>query len=408
MKQSKVKLQEPIIIVFIIIIIMAFMPTPGLSFSSRLSSTTSTSTNTTILSSKEGTIVAAVILSLAFLLGIPGNLFVIWSIVARTRRPSVTTTLILNLACADGMLMLLTPFFVIYLVQRSWIFGLPMCKVLYYFCCANMYASIFLIMLMSLHRLVAVVWPHRLTTFSMRNTVLQTLLMIWILALALAVPVLIFRDITENPDNNSFVCDCVHNKPEYAVMQYSMETVLGFLLPYGVILMCYRRVLLRIRRTRFQRRIRSEKLILVIVLTFALLWLPYHVVNVLQFSLVYTRTMLAVVNGLEMTSHPGARNKIRKLMRPFAAAMAFISSCINPILYMYIGKAYMRRAGLAFMARLFEATGRDSASRKSQNKQREMGENDGLRDKESESTTSANTSGNVKTTRVQNGTRGAI
>ncbi|XP_053475042.1 leukotriene B4 receptor 2a [Ictalurus furcatus] len=374
---------------------MAFTPMPGLNFSSRLSNTTSTSATTTILSSKEGTIVAAVILSIAFLLGIPGNLFVIWSIVARTRRPSVTTTLILNLACADGMLMLLTPFFVIYLVQRSWLFGQTMCKVLYYFCCANMYASIFLITLMSLHRLVAVVWPHRLATSSMRNAVRQTLLVIWILALALAVPVLKFRDIS-NSTAGKIVCDCLHDKPGYAVMQYSMETILGFLLPYGVILVSYRRVLLRIRHTRFQRRIRSEKLILFIVLTFALFWLPYHVVNVLQVT-------EAFLGDSDSKIH-----KIRTLMRPFAAAVAFISSCINPILYMYVGKAYMRRAGMAFMARLFEATGRDSSSRKSQNQQREMGENDGLRDKESESTTSVNTSSNVKTTRVQNGTRGDI
>lgn len=90
-------------------------------------------------------------------------------------------------------------------------------------------------------------------------------------------------------------------------------------------------------------------------------------------------------------------------MRPFAAAVAFISSCINPILYMCVGKAYMRQAGLAFMARLFEATGRDSASRKSQTQWHEKGEVDGLRDKESESTTSANASISVKTTAVQNG-----
>lgn len=89
------------------------------------------------------------------------------------------------------------------------------------------------------------------------------------------------------------------------------------------------------------------------------------------------------------------------LLRPFAAAVAFISSCINPILYMCVGKAYMRRAGLAFMARLFEAAGHDSASRKSQ--QHEKGEVDGLRDKESESTTSVNASVSIKAVRVQNG-----
>ncbi|MCI4394875.1 hypothetical protein PGIGA_G00173870 [Pangasianodon gigas] len=375
----------------IIIIIMAYTPMPGLSSSSLISDPTSTasSSNLTILSSIGGTRTGALILTFAFLIGVPGNIFVIWSILARMQRRSVTTTLILNLACADGMLMLLSPFFIIYLFQRTWIFGLAMCKVLYYFCCANMYASIFLITLMSLHRVVAVVWPQRLAAFSMRKTVIRTLLVIWILALALAVPVLVFRDV--KTINNTIVCDCIHSEHKYAVMQYSMETVLGFLLPYSLILVSYIRVLLRIRRTRFQRRIRSEKLILIIVVTFALFWLPYHLVNMLQVTEELPQSKTRKIC------------EVRTLMRPFTAAVAFISSCINPILYMCVGKAYMRRAGLGFMARLFEATGRDSASRKSQNQQNEMRENDGLRDNESESTISASTGVNVKGARMQNG-----
>ncbi|XP_026798701.1 leukotriene B4 receptor 2a isoform X1 [Pangasianodon hypophthalmus] len=370
---------------------MAYTPMPGLGSSSLISDPTSTasSSNLTILSSIGGTRTGALILTFAFLIGVPGNIFVIWSILARMQRRSVTTTLILNLACADGMLMLLSPFFIIYLFQRTWIFGLAMCKVLYYFCCANMYASIFLITLMSLHRLVAVVCPQRLAAFSMRKTVIRTLLMIWILALALAVPVLVFRDV--KTINSTIVCDCIHSEHKYAVMQYSMETVLGFLLPYSLILVSYIRVLLRIRRTRFQRRIRSEKLILIIVVTFALFWLPYHLVNMLQ-----------VTEELPQSKTRKIR-EVRTLMRPFTAAVAFISSCINPILYMCVGKAYMRRAGLGFMARLFEATGRDSASRKSQNQQNEMRENEGLRDKESESTISASTCVNAKGASIQNG-----
>ncbi|KAL0201131.1 hypothetical protein M9458_004318, partial [Cirrhinus mrigala] len=46
----------------------------------------------------------ALILSIVFLLGVPGNLFIIWSILARARKRSVTTLLILNLAFADGFL----------------------------------------------------------------------------------------------------------------------------------------------------------------------------------------------------------------------------------------------------------------------------------------------------------------
>ncbi|TSN95642.1 Leukotriene B4 receptor 1 [Bagarius yarrelli] len=353
------------------------------------SSSPPTTSTSSILSSPVGTVTGALILSVAFVLGIPGNLFVIWSVVARTKRQSVTATLILNLACADGMLMLLTPFFIVYLVQRTWIFGLIMCKVLYYFCCANMYASIFLITLMSLHRLVAVVWPQHLAAVSTRSTVVRMLVLVWVLALALAVPVPVFRDI--KVINNRTVCDCLHSKPKYVVMQYSMETVLGFLLPYSLILLSYTQVLLKIRRTRFQRRIRSEKLILIIVITFAFFWLPYHVVNMLQVS-----EELVVSVG-------GKIHDMRTLLRPFAAAVAFVSSCINPILYTCVGKQYMRRAGLAFMARLFDATGGDSASRKSQNQQHKTEENEGLREKESETSTSVNTSINIKAMQVQNG-----
>lgn len=61
-----------------------------------------------------------------------------------------------------------------------------------------------------------------------------------------------------------------------------MEVVLGFLIPYTVIVISYICILRRIRQTKFRRRIRSEKLILAIVVTFCLFWLPYHVVNMVQ------------------------------------------------------------------------------------------------------------------------------
>lgn len=178
-----------------------------------------------ILSNSIGNIAGALILSIVFLLGVPGNLFVIWSIVARARRRSVTTLLILNLACADGSLMALTPFFIIYLIRSSWVFGLAMCKVLFYLCCANMYASIFLITLMSLHRLVAVVWPQHLRGLTTQRTVVRALLVIWFLALALATPVLVFRKVIPNDnktDANGFkslVCTCNHSLPGYVSRQ---------------------------------------------------------------------------------------------------------------------------------------------------------------------------------------------
>lgn len=66
------------------------------------------------------------------------------------------------------------------------------------------------------------------------------------------------------------------------VIQYTLELVVGFLIPYGIIVFSYICILRKIRQTKFRRRIRSEKLILAIVVTFCIFWLPYHVINMVQ------------------------------------------------------------------------------------------------------------------------------
>ncbi|XP_072526483.1 leukotriene B4 receptor 2a [Salminus brasiliensis] len=367
--------------------------------------TSPVSSSETIMSNNGGAIGGALILTIVFLVGVPGNLFVIWSIMARARRRSITTLLILNLAYADGSLIALTPFFIVYLVKQGWVFGLAMCKVMFYLCCANMYASIFLITLMSLHRLVAVVWPQHLRGLTTRRTVVRVLLVLWFLALALAVPVLVFRELTQRRTKEtnvtgmkSLVCSCEHPHAGYVVLQYGMETFLGFLLPYGLILGSYLCILRKIRKTKFRRRIRSEKLILAIVITFGLFWLPYHVINMVQVAEAVTPT------GSPLKENLG---HIWRSLRALTSTVAFVSSCINPVLYTLVGKAYIRDAGVAFMARLFEAAGLDSTSRKTRQNSRdrsgEKAENEELRNKESDSTTSGNTSSNVKVVPLKNG-----
>lgn len=167
----------------------------------------------TVVENKTATTMGALILSLVFLLGFPGNVFVIWSILARARKQSVTTLLIVNLAFADGSLMALTPFFIIYLVMKKWVFKMVMCKILFYLCLANMYASIHLIMLMSLYRLVAVLWPHRISVITGRRTILRMLAVVWVLVMVASVPAVIFRDVRNF--GNTTVCESFHDKKEH-------------------------------------------------------------------------------------------------------------------------------------------------------------------------------------------------
>uniref|UniRef100_A0A668AC31 Leukotriene B4 receptor 2b n=1 Tax=Myripristis murdjan TaxID=586833 RepID=A0A668AC31_9TELE len=325
------------------------------------------------------TALGALILTLVFLLGVPGNLFIIWSILARARRRSVTTILILNLACADSFIMALTLFFVVYLAKQTWVFGNVMCKVLFYLCNTNMYASIFLITLMSVHRLVAVVWPRKLRFLATKKIVTRVILGLWVLVMIVAIPSLLFRKEREDKDERNktrVVCAPEH---DYVRFQYSLETVAGFILPYAVIVTSYVLILRRLRQTKFKRKVRSEKLILAIVVTFGVFWLPYHVINMVQVCDCIFACILSLENKFLWKS-------MYLPCRAVTSALAFISSCANPVLYTFAGKSYIKQNGFAFMARLFEGTSLDQTGTR---KGRSLASDTqvGLRDMESTAST---------------------
>ncbi|XP_026091199.1 leukotriene B4 receptor 1-like [Carassius auratus] len=327
-----------------------------------LTNTTNSGTNNiTAVRSSAVSISGALILCLFLPVGVFGNLLVIWSILARTRHRSITTLLILNLAFADGFLMLLMPFFIVYWLKRNWVFTLPLCKILLYLCSANMYASIFLITLMSLHRMVAVVLWNHAGVLTDRRAIIRVLVGLWIFALGISIPNPVFWTTFRSELEPTFLmCVCKHPQPRHVILQHCLEIVLGFLMPYGLIISSYMCILCRIRRTRFRRHIRSEKLIMLIVITFGLTWLPFHTMNMVEIA----RTFLAE------DSHAKARlDQIWVSFRGLSSTITFISSCINPVLYTFAGKSYIKREGLAFMARLFEGSRIESIRKNQQNQQ---------------------------------------
>ncbi|KAB5579653.1 hypothetical protein PHYPO_G00197450 [Pangasianodon hypophthalmus] len=170
--------------------------------------------------------------------------------------------------------------------------------------------------------------------------------MLWVLVFTLAIPALIFRDEKEE-HTNQLLCSYNHTNPKYEVFHLSMETVVGFLLPYGIIVSSYVCILRDLQQTRFRRRVRSEKLILAIIVTFAAFWLPYHIINIVQ-----------VVSACapEHSKLQKMLDSISSSCRAATSSLAFISSCANPVLYALAGRPYIHADGLSFMARLFEGT----------------------------------------------------
>lgn len=296
--------------------------------------------------------VGIAILTLAFVLGFPGNLFVIWSVLCKVRKRSVTCILVLNLAIADALVLLSAPLFLRYLAGgKGWEFGSAACKLVHYLCNVNMYVSIYLICLMSMDRWLAVTRPFVSQRLRTKRSLLLLLLGVWVLAFMLALPMPFYRSNIKRCILNMTVnlCDLYHGgHMGHKVFQYTFETVMGCIIPFTLINTCYSSVICRLQSAMFQRKGQGSRLILLIILAFAIFWVPYHIVNIIE------------VAG-ELQGSPSALNAARTA-RPNVTAFAYFSSAVNPILYVFAGSSHIRQAGLSFMGKLFEATNSESRS----------------------------------------------
>ena len=72
------------------------------------------------------------------------------------------------------------------------------------------------------------------------------------------------------------------NSVGHRVFQYLFETIMGCLVPFSLVTTCYSSVICRLQSAKFQRRGQGSRLILLIICAFALFWLPYHIVNIIE------------------------------------------------------------------------------------------------------------------------------
>ncbi|XP_038135175.1 leukotriene B4 receptor 1-like [Cyprinodon tularosa] len=290
------------------------------------------------------------ILILAFVLGFLGNMFVIWSVLCRVKKRSVTCLLVLNLAVADGFVLLSAPLFLRFLAGgKGWEFGSAACKLVHYLSSVNMYVSIYLISLMSMDRWLAVTKPFVSQRMRTKQSLLFLLLGVWVLAFVLSIPMAFYRSNIKIMKNNVSLNICIpyHWKSVgHRVFQYLFETIMGCLVPFSLISTCYSSVICRLQSAKFQRRGQGSRLILLIIITFAIFWLPYHIINIIEVACLFKS------NDSGTSCTPSAR--------PNVTAFAYFSSAVNPILYVFAGSSHIRQAGLSFMGRLFEATNSES------------------------------------------------
>ncbi|XP_006102287.1 LOW QUALITY PROTEIN: leukotriene B4 receptor 1 [Myotis lucifugus] len=297
-------------------------------------------------------VMAITLLSLALAVGVPGNSFVVWSILVKMRKRSVTALLVLNLALADLAVLLTAPFFLHSVARGTWIFGVTGCRLFHYVCGVSMYASVLLITAMSLDRSLAVARPFVSQKLRTKAVARWLLAIIWAASVLLATPVIVYRTVAPYPNNRSLICFPKYDTERHRAFHLLFEALTGFLLPFLAVVASYSDIGRRLRARRFRRSRRTGRLVVLIILTFAAFWLPYHMVNLAEAG----RALAGKVAG------KGPVGSRLLLARRVLIALAFLSSSVNPVLYACAGGGLLRLAGVGFIAKLLEGTGSEMSS----------------------------------------------
>ncbi|XP_029433248.1 chemokine-like receptor 1 [Rhinatrema bivittatum] len=309
-------------------------------------------------------ILSMVFYSIAFLLGVTGNGLVIW-ITGFKMKKTVNTVWFLNLAIADFIFTFFLPLSIAYTALGfHWPFGMLLCKLNSFVAFLNMFASVLILMVISIDRCLSAaspVWSQNHRSAKLASIVA---LVVWCLALALSSPYLAFRDTRSsyNVYRNSTVIHCYNNfafsddnKSEYvqylkAVRHKAMiitRFVCGFFIPFIVIIVCYSIIALRLKKNRLAKTSKPFKIIIAVIVSFFFCWLPYHV-----FSFLETTTHSSPSPGMIRAITIGI---------PLASSLAFLNSCINPILYVFMGQDFKEKFKRSILSAFESAFSEESA-----------------------------------------------
>ncbi|XP_060764067.1 tachykinin receptor 1a isoform X1 [Neoarius graeffei] len=247
--------------------------------------------------------------SFIVLVSVVGNVTVIWIIVAHKRMRTITNYFLVNLAFAEASMSAFnTVVNFVYAAHNEWYFGLGYCRFHNFFPIAAVFASICSMTAIAVDRYMAIIHPLKQRLSSMQTKVIIGV--IWVLAFLLAFPQYYYSDVDQLPGR----IVCYINWPEYTVMDfkkiyYVCVAVLIYFLPLLVMGCAYLVVGLNLWASeipgdssgRYQEQLTAKrkvvKMMIVVVCTFAVCWLPYHVYFLLHqfFPLLFEKPFIQQV-----------------------------------------------------------------------------------------------------------------
>uniref|UniRef100_A0A665WAJ6 Neuropeptide Y receptor type 2 n=1 Tax=Echeneis naucrates TaxID=173247 RepID=A0A665WAJ6_ECHNA len=272
--------------------------------------------------------------SIIILFGVIGNSLVIYVVYKFKNLHTVTNFFIVNLAVADLLVnTLCLPFTLVYTLYDEWKFGQVLCFMLP---CAQglaVHVSTITLNIIALDRHRSIIY-HMETKMS-KDMCTVVIAITWAVSALLASPLAIFREYGTfdlSPDKSIQVC--TEKWPESSINGsfYSISMLLvQYGLPLAINSIAYIRIWNKLkthmalggRNDRHQRRKKTTKMLLTMVVVFAVCWLPFHA---FQLAVDIDSTVLYMEDF--------------KLLFTVFHIVAMCSTFANPILYGWMNNNY--------------------------------------------------------------------
>ena len=276
--------------------------------------------------------IAPIIITLIVLVGVLGNSLVIYVIKTRPKLRTVTNMLLFNLALADLTFVLICPPFTAYMYATerwplSGMVGRVLCKMMHYLLNVTVYVTIYTLVLISAVRFITVVYHQVAKEVATKRNVLLAILAIWVVMLLGNSYLLVFYDV--DTFEASPMCDC---STDFGRVHFLLFFILAYLLPLvviGVFSLC---ILAHIqtpsssvaaqKRSSQQRKRRVSRMLVTVVVVFAVFWLPIHI------HLIYSY-------WVEFSA-----NNVYHAISIVWNCLAYFNSCVNPIIYNIASKEF--------------------------------------------------------------------
>uniref|UniRef100_A0A3P9D9H8 Neuropeptide Y receptor Y8a n=1 Tax=Maylandia zebra TaxID=106582 RepID=A0A3P9D9H8_9CICH len=279
-------------------------------------------------------------------IGLLGNAGLVFIIARQQELRNVTNILIANLSCSDILMCIVClPVTVIYTLMDRWVLGEALCKVTPFVQCMSVTVSVFSLVLIALERHQLILHPTGWSPAAGHSYLAVGLT--WLVACFISLPFLSFNILTNDPFQNislpanpfrdHLICMELWPSDKHRLAYTTSLLIFQYCLPLLLVLLCYLRIFLRLRRRRDMlersRRTRGAQrinvMLLAIVIAFALCWLP-----------------LNVFNTLFDWHHQALPDCQHDTVFSACHLTAMASTCINPIVYGFLNSNFQRELKL--------------------------------------------------------------